>query len=163
MFIFSDKDWYQIFQKDTPQPRTHSKPLVYKWLRFVIVIHHLRSLLAKNRGVGIMGTAKNGKSTFVKIMGAQNVNAGHSYEYKTTVVTIYPLPKYELSMIDFPGWDENDKSSRNLHKLALEFAEVVVVVFDWQKVNKEPKKLVNELYGRYCSSCSNSHSSNNFL
>jgi GTP-binding protein EngB required for normal cell division len=115
------------------------RPLVARWILWCLSIYHLREELASHTTVGVVGLSKSGKSSLIKTLFKQKVTSGSANIQRTTVPFLYNLDGLVdgLSIIDFPGVDDRDKTVVDLSKLLLQLSQLIVLVVEYKRCHTE--------------------------
>ena len=157
-------NWDEIFKDNVMSlvvPMYRS--LIARWLKWALMVHHLREELAHYTAVGVVGLVNSGKSSLVGTLfnvkvGRIVVNSwkrlviicdhlqipvGTTAAKRTTVPFLYNMDGVVdgLDVIDFPGVDDRDETISELAELLLSIAQVVVFVVDYRSVTAQTKSL----------------------
>jgi hypothetical protein len=128
--------WDKIFKDDIlcHVAKSH-RPLLARWLKWTILVHDLREVLAEYTCISVTGLINSGKSLLVKqLFNLKRVQVGTLKSKQTTVPLLYNLNIGSLDVIDFPGMDDNDECVPDLAQLMLTLSQMIVFVVDYRYV-----------------------------
>jgi GTP-binding protein EngB required for normal cell division len=128
-------DWDNFFAKKIlSYVASTFRPLIARWIKWMLAVHELREALASQTIIGVVGLMNSGKSTLLNRIFCQKVPSGTSEAKRTTVPFLYSLgPDVEgVDVIDFPGVDDNDDLIRVLCKILFDLAQVAVFVVEYK-------------------------------
>ena len=146
------REWNKTFSKSILlHVMIGFRPLLARWLVWSLNIHKLREELSSHTTVGIVGLSKSGKSCLVQELFHQEVClllesihfsniilaqaiSGTSRTQRTTVPFLYNLEGVVdgLSIADFPGVDDKDKTVVAISNILLQLSQIVVLVVDYR-------------------------------
>ncbi|CAI8045401.1 hypothetical protein GBAR_LOCUS25109 [Geodia barretti] len=135
--------WDKIFKDDIlcHVAKSH-RPLLARWLKWTILVHDLREVLAESTCISVTGLVNSGKSLLVKqLFNLKRVQVGTLKSKQTTVPLLYNLNIGSLDVIDFPGMDDNDECVPDLAQLMLTLSQMIVFVVDYRRISATAIKL----------------------
>jgi hypothetical protein len=135
--------WDKIFKDDVLSLVAEShRPLLARWLKWTVLVHDLREVLAEYTCIGVTGLINSGKSLLVKkLFNIKKVQVGTLKSKHTTVPLLYNLDFDNLDVIDFPGLDDNDESVPELAQLMLTLSQIIIFVVDYRRISAHAIKV----------------------
>jgi GTP-binding protein EngB required for normal cell division len=113
------------------------RPIISRWIKWMLVTNRLREALAKRTTIGIMGLLNSGKSHLLNCLFHTKAPTGTRDAMRTTIPMVYNMDSQvkKLDVVDFPGVDDSDVRVQNLCKVMFGLVQIAVFVVDYRKAH----------------------------